>query len=151
MTTTKVKSKPCREYRGSRFARGGYGRIYTGGRQVSLHRWVVETVEGRPLEPGELVMHTCDNPPCFLYEHLRRGTDSDNQRDAVAKGRHRTPALRGEANKGGGKLTEDDVRSIRERHMPGRGGNRHALAAEFGVTPEMIRLIVKGSAWTHVQ
>ena len=73
------------EYRGHLV--DGYGYPWIDGRRVLLHRWIVEQVEG-PLLPGEVVRHTCDNPPCFLYDHLARGTRSDNVLDSVERGRH---------------------------------------------------------------
>lgn len=78
--------RPCLEYRGPT-AGGGYGSITVDGKRQLLHRWMVEQVEG-PLAPGEVVRHACDNPPCFLYEHLQRGTVADNNRDMAQRGRH---------------------------------------------------------------
>lgn len=63
----------------------GYGKHRN---QQYLHRWVWEQVNG-PIPEGMVVMHTCDNPPCFLYEHLRLGTIADNNRDKIEKGRLR--------------------------------------------------------------
>ena len=77
---------PCLEYRGPR-TKGGYGQPTFDGVQVLLHRWIVEQVEG-PLLPGEVVRHTCDNPPCFRYDHLIRGTYADNAQDAIERGHH---------------------------------------------------------------
>lgn len=139
---------PCREYRGKR-TKDGYGRR---GR-VLLHRWIVEQIEGRPLELGEIVMHSCDNPPCFLYEHLSRATQSINIRDAMAKGRHRFVTHRGESNGGGGKLIESQVREIKRRYRRGRShhpGNQAELAAEFGVSVSCIKKIVTDQLWSHV-
>lgn len=79
--------KSCLEYRGRRHSRG-YGYLtLEPGKRVMLHRWIVEQVDGRPLEPGEVVRHKCDNPPCFRYDHLERGTQADNIDDMIQKGR----------------------------------------------------------------
>lgn len=88
-TNVTVLDTPCREYQGLR-SREGYGRrwgwfdgLY---RRVMVHRWVWEQVNG-PVPDGMLVLHRCDNPPCFRYDHLFLGTHVDNCADRVAKGR----------------------------------------------------------------
>jgi len=40
-----------------------------------------------PIADGHVVMHSCDNPRCINPDHLRAGTQRENMRDAVAKGR----------------------------------------------------------------
>lgn len=143
----------CRLYRGPLNA-GGYGRVPFGpprfdaqgrrrGRQsVGLHRWVVEQVEGRPLEPGEVVLHLCDTPACFLYEHLRRGTQSENVQDAEAEGRGRRP--HGEESPHA-KLTAAEALAIYTST-----DRQRELAARFGVSRALVRHIKAGRAWAHV-
>lgn len=97
-------------------------------------------------------MHTCDNPPCFLYEHLRRATQRENIVDAVEKGRHRYVAHEGETN-GAAKLTTEQVAEIRRRHVrgavAGTPGATADLAVEFGVGQTMIRNIARGDSWKN--
>lgn len=147
-----TRTAECRGYRGPANDRG-YAHPVLDGTQVQLTNWLVEKVEGRPLERGEVVLHTCDWPPCFLYEHLRRGTQSENMLDAVAKGRHRCTPRPGEAN-GRAVLDEDAVRDVRRRYRKGRPGadpgNSRDLAAEFGVHVNTIRAIVRREIWDHV-
>ena len=64
----------------------GYGCVRWEGRRVGAHR-VAFLISGGTLEPGLVVMHTCDNPRCCNPAHLRQGTDSDNIRDSIRKGR----------------------------------------------------------------
>lgn len=80
-------SEHCIEWSGLRFSTG-YGRMTNSERvrtgHLYAHRWIYELFYGsRP----EVVMHTCDNPPCVHPLHLRGGTTRDNIRDASAKGR----------------------------------------------------------------
>lgn len=78
----------CREYQGRR-TRDGYGVRSMSGVEVYLHRWVWAQVNG-PIPPKMEIRHTCDNPPCFLLEHLLIGTHADNMRDKVERGRQRS-------------------------------------------------------------
>jgi len=65
-------------------------------------------------------------------------------RDKVAKGRHG----RGETSPLS-RLTEEQVRSIRERYAAGSVFYRD-LAAEYGVTITHVAHIVVGKRWKHV-
>jgi len=145
---------PCREWRGARLKGkyGGYGTMCRSGKKVYVHRWVVEQVEGRTLASTEIVRHRCDNPPCFRYDHLIVGTTRDNTLDSIERGRAGYRVHLGEANGGGGKLTEDQAREIKHRYPPGPlpPGARGALAAEFGVSYSLIGQIRGGKQWRHV-
>jgi DNA-binding transcriptional regulator YiaG len=140
----------CLEYRGPLnahgYARVPFGEVRTdekgrkrGRKMVMLHVWIVEQIEGRPLGLGERVMHECDNPPCFRYEHLRRATQADNIADMMAKGRHRTPHGEESPNV---KLTDDAVKLVRARGA--EGFSQRAIAAEFGVSRALVRKILRG-------
>lgn len=84
---------------------------------MKLHRWVFEQVLGRRLTNQETVLHLCDNPPCYRYDHLRLGTVQENNADMKAKGRASKPPvnrLYGAANPN----SKDArlARAIREAH-----------------------------------
>lgn len=55
------------------------------------HRWLLGHLRGAPLQPGEVACHYCDNPPCCNARHLYVGTQADNIRDAMVRGRHVPP------------------------------------------------------------
>jgi hypothetical protein len=57
---------------------------------VTSHR-IAFRLGGGKLNPGLVVMHTCDVTRCCNPAHLRLGTISDNLRDAYTKGRRRQP------------------------------------------------------------
>ena len=89
------------------------------------------------------VCHHCDNRKCVRPSHLFIGTRQDNMRDASAKGRIRTPGLKGEQC-GQAKLTEADVRRILA------SGHPYVLSKELGVSYEKVKQIRMGTAWKHV-
>jgi hypothetical protein len=64
----------------------GYGIAYFGGRQHLSHRLAWQLRHG-PIPAGKKVLHSCDNPPCGLDEHLRLGTQADNAQDREQRGR----------------------------------------------------------------
>lgn len=59
-------------------------------RSLLAHRLAYAITYG-PIGNGLLVCHKCDNPICVRPDHLFIGTQSDNQRDRVAKGRWKNP------------------------------------------------------------
>lgn len=65
----------------------GYGLFTHLGVRKLAHRVAMELTLGH--EPGEAVMHSCDNPPCCNPAHLVNGTRSANFRDMWRKGRAR--------------------------------------------------------------
>lgn len=97
------------------------------------------TLANGPIPDGLCVCHRCDRPNCIRVEHLFLGTQADNIRDKMKKGRHRGP--RGERS-AKSKLTDAQVRAIRERYAAG-GVSYASLAAEYGMSHDGIRFIVK--------
>lgn len=108
----------CLEWTGSR-SKYGYGNVHLGGRCRRVTRVIMKRVLGRPLDHKEYVLHSCDNPPCILVEHLSIGDQHQNMADMRAKGRERK--ARGESN-GNAVLTELLVREIRTRLASGEQG-----------------------------
>lgn len=93
-------------------------------------------------------MHLCDNPPCFRYDHLQRGTQQENIADMEAKGRRGVrPILKGEAHPNA-LLTDSKVRRIRALHA--QGSTQRAIAAELGITRYAVGDVVRGRSWRHV-
>lgn len=99
----------CIEWSRGRTAKG-YGVKWINGKAVYAHRFAWERANG-PIPDGMMVCHTCDNPPCVNPTHLFLGTNSDNIKDAVAKGRHFTPWSGVTECIHGHEFTEENTRS----------------------------------------
>jgi len=128
--------------------RDGYTYIHVDGDKVRAHRWVYEQVYGALPKQGRgatgpVVMHICDNRACVRLSHLRLGTQEDNIRDAVAKGRMpgRTTGDFSH-NRYNQKLSDEDV--VRIRELRGKEVTQHAIALVFGVSDATISQILHG-------
>lgn len=141
------QEKPCKIAEGTDVK--GYVMLRgTGSRDFRYaHRIAYRDAHGLVNEQmkGVLVLHHCDNPRCHEPTHLFAGTDADNMRDKVAKGRQ----LKGEQIKQA-KLTEQQVRDIRARYVRGSATHgQYAIARDYNVTQSHICLIVRGDLWKH--
>lgn len=109
-------------------------------RNIYAHRWSFELHTGMSISGPLRVLHKCDNPGCVRPDHLFLGTQADNIRDMVAKGRQKD--VRGEANPHA-RLSDEQIAEIRARST-GRYGEQTALAEEYGVTQAYIGKIIHG-------
>lgn len=86
MATIKVSGE-CWEWQGYRIDKG-YGRLRHEGGKKLAHRVSYEAFVGA-IPDGMCVLHKCDNPPCVNPDHLFLGTNLDNVKDCINKGRHK--------------------------------------------------------------
>ena len=75
----------CHIWTGSR-NNAAYGTTRNNGKNVIASRASYVIYKGE-IPHGMVVCHSCDNPPCVNPAHLFLGSQSDNMKDAVAKGR----------------------------------------------------------------
>lgn len=126
----------------STLTRAGYGAFIVYYRKPVMATRVAYLLE-HGVDPYPLnILHSCDNPPCVNPAHLIAGTQMQNIHDMMAKGRANFP-------KGGGKpwkLDAVSVMTIRILHPTGWYTLRQ-LGDAFGVTKNMIHMIVKGKSW----
>lgn len=68
---------------------GCYGRFYVArGKTRVAHQVAWEIANNSPFPAGLKGCHSCDNPNCVNPKHVWPGTQSDNIKDCVSKGRH---------------------------------------------------------------
>jgi len=118
----------------------GYGQFRNGRCLEWAHRasWMLNKGE---IPVGICVLHKCDTPVCVNPDHLFLGTQSDNTRDCIRKGRH----IRG-SKVGTSKLTEQDVLAIRSDTR-----SKKEIAISFGVSSSAIGLIKSRKRWSYLR
>ena len=127
----------------------GYGRFARNdGQFVQASRFAYE-ITYRQIPEGMDVLHSCDNQPCVRPDHLFLGTDLDNRRDAIRKGRARLPLPPIGSRNGQATMAEDQVLEARIRYSRG-GVSVETLAQAYGVSRQAMDDVITGESWKHV-
>lgn len=102
----------------------------------------MELMLDRPLGPKEVILHACDNPPCYAIAHLSVGTIASNNRDMLLKGRASPPPVNVfyGADNWNTKLSPADHERIWLRYC--HGETPKILAAEFDVSLSTIYNVI---------
>ncbi len=136
-----VLENGCWEWTAATFSKG-YGQFTLGKFNHRAHRVSHWNYNGE-FDTDLDVMHTCDFTGCVCPEHLVSGTNLQNRRDSVNKGRHNIGTRNGNSS-----LTEDKVILI--RLMKEQGMSQAQIAIAFCVSPMTISRILRRERWTHV-
>jgi hypothetical protein len=126
----------------------GYGVIGEGQRTLRVSRVSYELATGSLPPPPLEVCHHCDNRLCVRPSHLFAGTRRDNVLDAKAKGRLSAPPLHVGADCHLAKITEREVRQIRDLAV--NGHTHRTIGARFGIARGTVTSIVRRRTWRHV-
>lgn len=110
--------------------------------RCSSHRLSYMLSYNLQIPKGFCVMHSCDNKSCVNPSHLSVGTQLDNIKDMMKKGRHSFP--KGEDSTSP-KLTLRDVTTIRQRAK--NGEKLCTIAKDFPVDRSQISRIVARKRW----
>lgn len=123
--------------------REGYGRFRWNGKPKLAHRISYLLHHGEDPYPLD-VLHHCDNPKCVNPNHLFLGTDKDNVRDMIEKGRN-NPVF-GERSPRA-TLSNDEVLDIK-KHIT---IFTTLLSEKFSVNRMVITNILRERAWVKVK
>lgn len=120
-----------------------YGYLKVNKTMKVAHRISYEIFKG-PIPDGLNVCHKCDVYSCVNPDHLFLGTQIDNMKDMIKKGRSSKNI--GENNIQC-KLSEQIVNNIRNIYNKNPKVNKSSIAREYNVTPTTICNIIKGKLW----
>jgi hypothetical protein len=122
-----------------------YGMLRVGDRTMRTHRRSWELYRG-PIPATLCVLHTCDVKLCVNPDHLFLGTNGDNTRDMVAKGRWRGGKKKGCAPT---ILTEKTVYEARVAVLV-ECKTITSQAEKYGVERTTMSCAVNGKTWKKV-
>jgi hypothetical protein len=125
----------------------GYGFVSWCWRDIGTHR-LAYALTYRPIERGEVVRHSCDNPPCCNPAHLIVGTIADNNEDMHARGRAYVPSPSLGTSNFNAKLNDDLVRALRADWRAGE--TIKSICHRTGLSVGTIHPMLHGRTWRHV-
>lgn len=120
----------------------GYGHFFMKGKLEQAHRASWKIYKNK-IPKGLCVLHKCDNRKCVNPKHLWLGTQKDNIKDMIKKGRDKKASS---DRNGGAKLNwnqVDEIRKIRKEE----GTYYKDLAKMFNVHYATIKRIITKKSW----
>lgn len=113
----------------------GYGHFQVHRKPYGAHRMAWEIARGE-IPTGLCVLHRCDNRRCVNPEHLFLGTNQENTRDKVMKGRHLA----------GGRCYNALSPTLIEKILAAEG-TQSEIATRLGVSTGAVSQIRSGKHW----
>lgn len=121
----------------------GYGHMTALG-EVRAHRVAWRLFNGDP--GNKMVLHKCDVRNCVNPDHLFLGTQLDNMRDCVVKGRHKNVPHYGEANPMAVLTAEKVAQMKADREATGRSYSQ--IAKDYDVSTMTAYRAITGQSWS---
>lgn len=115
----------------------GYGALKFHQKAIKAHRAVYSEFVG-PIPDGLFVLHKCDVRLCVNPEHLFLGTNDDNMKDMVAKGRARSNR----------KWPDEDIRKAKA--MIRGGMTQSEVSKDTGIARSLLSLVMSGKLYKNV-
>lgn len=124
---------------------GGYGECAKARGDSLAHRLSYRAFVGEIPMLG-VVRHKCDNPPCCNPDHLVLGTQADNVRDTIERGRNKTftaeEVARGRAAYAANfKIPQHTIEDIVKRFNEGE--NKQQIADSYRIHPVTVTKIIR--------
>lgn len=131
---------PCWLWTGYRHPLGGHGQFGVKRGEAWITVWThVYSYALACGEPKLFVLHHCDVAACVNPEHLYEGTQAENVRDAVQRGRLKPPPRMYGEQHPQARLSNEQVEALRAL----RGVSQRELARSFGVSRSQIGRILR--------
>ncbi len=119
----------------------GYGCFGVWPKNHRAHRWIFTQTFGS-IPKGQVVCHRCDNRLCVNPDHLFLGTQAENLRDMLRKGRQ----VAGEkSHLYKGVMTDEMAATI--RLLRSRGHRNCDIARQFDISPGYCSEVARGIHW----
>ena len=116
--------------------RKGYGRMEIKGKCEFVHR-ISYLIHRETIPKGKQINHTCDVRNCVNPEHLYAGTQKENIRDMLDRGRHHKVIL-----------TYLDIKEILE--LDKKGISKKNIANQYKTKENTISHLIRGVSWGHL-
>jgi len=124
------KSNGCWLWVGKKSKRG-YGELQVNKKYWSAHRFSYRLSNGRIYRSLD-VLHSCDTPLCVNSKHLSQGTQIENWKQAIKRGRYKA------------KLDFSKAQEIRFLHPR---VSQYELSRKFSVSQAQICAVLKNKYW----
>lgn len=139
----------CWEWQGAKYQyesrMDGYGRLTIRRENLRAHR--VAYMLGSGTNPGfQMVLHSCDNPPCCRPSHLSLGDAKINRADMIKRGRIKRGIKSLSATRS--ELTPERVKAIRAAWNTGVISQAQ-LGLIAGLKPKTVNDIINRVSWDY--
>jgi len=121
----------------------GYPMYWWNKKLGHMSRFIWEQMHGE-IPKDMHVLHKCDNPLCINPEHLFLGTNLDNVKDKMKKGRHRNNTPKGEGHWWAKLNNELVIKIFLDK------GSQHKIADFYNVSQSTVSEIKRGVRWKEV-
>ncbi len=139
-----IKSEGCWIWSGCKDKKG-YGQFNLKNKTMFSHRFSYELKYGK-IPEKMCVCHKCDTPSCVNPDHLFLGTNKENLRDMISKGRK---IVRKGVEKNNSKMNDEKVKKMRELYD--NGNTVLQLSKLFQISESSTYYICKRKSWKHVK